>query len=664
MKDSVGGSQKKVDRGATEEKTTFLSRDDAFHHIKGTLSIYDRMAKGRPGSWIPGCRNRLEQWLMRMERGNRKDHRTPFFLRFDYPQIVDYFTTIVDKSSEHLQSCYSINPKYAQTLIETEKAQADKVIGPRGVFPPAHEWITKQFDALYAKKTFSPELNRSALMEALNDLSDLVKPGTIEVAEDSYLEGFKTADSRDEDASALNVTTNSCFPTYVKGWFHRDKSKASPVQWAVQMVIMAVTKFKWLKAYRAKSWEEVASMFHFPATGSQRTNVANGCKPKSDNSNIYQGVLISKLRAVSAMPKEDTTMGKAVLNRLIRTVLGVRNPDGTCPFVSLSTPEVIDKSMQISLETAHNKKIIPLSTDYSHYDQSVNPDLAWLVAKAVSSWMGTHCRKIFLGLVRAAFYQTSMITPTKVYREGPSSMKSGSWMTNIMDSLINWTVQQYGYRAGLYDKPLSRYINGDDAVLIAHGATPESFEICARHLGFEANKSKQGYAVDTIFFNQKIHFYGYPGGVYPICRSVGSCLSLEDDVGIETDETNSFPYVLAFRTTCRLGTAVFNPNFVKLIQIFKSEDQIHLGASLPPGRLAKLAGSYATKWMREIYLKPWKSTGSRIDKDFKMQPVERVIRGELPPPPGRDLFYWVYGIRYEEVSIDELSNNYLPADSK
>jgi hypothetical protein len=635
------------DKGASDY--TFKTLDEARNVVNPTLIEVSRLQKAT-GEWtVPGWLNRLSQWLMRMERGNKHDARTPIFKSLSYSEIESRLTGLVRRNLSAIKRAYASNPDVAAFLLKMEEHQAEK-IGPRGVYPPASEWMPSMCDDMMSDHLPDKNLDREALREAIDDLVKQVEPSSIHADESSIEEGFTNAGTLDADSRALNVDTNSCAFTYVRRWYHKVWTKAvSVLQRLVQVGLVRQSRMIWRRGLKAKSYREIIPLF--VATASQRTNVANGHVPTEKNT--FKDVVVSKLRLVIAMPKKDTIIGKVFLNRLIPAVQTIKNPDGSRPFIALTTPPRIDKNMQVVLESAAKAGLTVLSTDFSHFDQSVSPWLAWEIAKAISVWFEPKLRPLFLAWVYAAFYNTILITPFKIYDRGPSRMKSGSWLTNIFDSFINYVSQRYGLHAGHYKSIIAQIVQGDDAILLGEGVTPENFEKAVAELGFEGNADKQGYDPGVLYFCQKMHVRGYPGGIYPISRATAAIVSLEDDVGIETDEAGQFPYVLSYRTVCRLDSACFNPCFVNLVNAVAQDDIIHLGRDIPAGQLAKLAGSYHTKMQQEYNDKPWKAHGTKDGKPsgFDTFPVNRVLRGELPPPPGVGLFEWVYGIRYGDVIV-------------
>jgi hypothetical protein len=389
----------------------------------------------------------------------------------------------------------------------------------------------------------------------------------------------------------------------------------------------------------------------FVATANQRTNVGSGWKLTEKNT--WKGHYHSKLRFVCAMPKTDTVIGKIILNKLLPTVIEYfRNPDGTRMFTALTTPERIDKNFETALQNAHSRGINLLGTDFSGYDATVPPWLIMSVAEAIRPWFTPRAQKVLMILVRSATYGTSCLLTNGVIEKCPSSIKSGSWMTNIFDSLINLVSQRYGLEAGYYKSILWQFVQGDDAVLGGIGVNPKSFVAAVTPIGFVANVEKQYWYPDSVSFCQKIYYRGYPGGIYPIARATASCVSLEDDVGIETDDASKFPYVLVYRTLCRLNNAMFNPCFVELANLFKREDRLHLCANIPAAQIAHLAGEYAVKMHQESLDKPWKSPGRRNAlMGFASFPINRVLRGELPPPPGIARWEWCYNEKWKDIAL-------------
>lgn len=632
--------------------STFKSRKDAESIVNPVLRDVVTIVKRGGYTTVPGWLKRLSDWLVRMECGSYSENRTPIFKSMSYAEIARMITSLVKRSGPRMSKELG-SPAYATSLVAVENHQADK-IGPRGHFPPASEWLDKAIDEIWSDKPIKPEMDRQAWKRACDWLGQLYHGPLLDVDDSSIMEGFVKAGTDDADSHTLNVDTNSCFPSYVKGWYHKVWSKAVSLQQRmVQIIIETRARYLWKQLLRQKNYKQVR--LTFVATANQRTNVATGYAATRENT--YKGKIMSKLRAVCAMPKDDTVLGKPLLNRLIEAAKTLKNNDGSRIFVAYFTPEVIDKSMEIMLETANAHDLPFLSTDYSGFDKTVPPWAAMDVAEALSRWMSPRMAKVFMSLVWTAFYHTSCITTTRIVPEGPSSVKSGSWLTNCIDSFVNLAVQRYGLEAGFYQSIIDQVVNGDDGALCGEGINPESFAAAAAQIGLEANADKQYFAKDQLSFCQKIYFRGLPGGVYPISRTMAALISTEDDVPMIPDDNAEYQYVLTYRTLCRLDVARFNPNFVEFVKLIQQDDKLHLCSDMEAARVAKLAGAYADRYSREALEKPWKSPGQKVtasnsrDSGFGLLPVNRVLRGDYPPPPGKARFKWVYGVDYDSVVV-------------
>jgi hypothetical protein len=584
--------------------------------------------------------------MLREERGYYGDTRTPLFKSLSYQAIAKKVVGLFKADLKTVDKDYRTVPGFGEVLLDVEVHQAEK-ISDRGHFPPASVWMPAKIDEIYKDKVLPKEFNRRAWEQTMKWLSSLWTGQKLDITKDSWKEGFSGLSK--SSFSPLNPDSSSGWPDYVRKWYHRFKSQASPYQWLCQLLITSRVRYLWNKFYNARTWKDC--ILRLKGTAFQRTNVGSGYKQTPDNT--YKGKIMSKLRVVIGVNKEDTCLGKPFLNRLIAICKQIRNPDGTSMFSALMSQQVIDKTMQVMLSTADKNGLTVLSTDFSGFDATINPFLMWDVAKAVSTWMSPRAARMFLGIVYSEFFNCMTIAPCGIWEAKPSSMKSGTIFTNILDSLYNLSSQRYGVYAGFYEDILDHNVQGDDANIVGHGVNPDNFEKCVASLGLVGNKDKQYYVEKTLAFCQKIHVLGYPGGIYPISRCTASIVSTEDDVRWEPEkgEKQIFSYVLAYRTVCRLENSCFNPEFARFVEMVAQEDrELHLGRNMPANALAKAAGSYAESYERYYKDFPWKSFGS-TKEGFARSPVNRVLRGELPPPPGVGLWEWVYGESYRNLAI-------------
>jgi hypothetical protein len=634
--------------GNQKDDKTFKSEKEALAVVTRVMPRVAKLIKVSTIKAVVGWRKRLTRSFVRLERGNYDEHRSPFFHNLSYAQIHKMITGWVASAQERIKDDFHRVSSFIDDFRDVEESQAEK-LGPRGSFPNASSgWVNDQSEAIWSDKPPQPTLNRAALDRAEERLLNAVPAGVIDVGPDGWKAGLQP-DKKSN--SPLDGSTNSGFPSWVRGWFHSIwTDKVSVFQKLVEFYTTEWCKSWWARMMEATDYRQ--GIIHFVATTFIRTNVSNGYKPKPDGSNVYRGHLMSKLRVVNALDKRNTVLGKDIVNKLIDVCINyLIAKDGTRIFTALTTPERIDKNCQNILETCDRLGIPPLSTDFSHYDQSMPPWLEWEVCQVVAKWMTPRAARIWLAITNSEIFHTTCITPTKILGEGPISMASGRIDTNIVDSLVNLVTQWYGEEAGYYQEVVTQIVQGDDAVMGGPGVTPEAFEKCTAELGFEGNKTKQYYRYGSLSFCQKIHVLHYPGGIYPVARALQAITSTEDDVNMNEFEDGEYKYVVTYRTLCRANNCAFNPLFRTLMLSLIAEDrELHMGKGLDPNQISALAGDYASHFENEWKLnKPWVSPGSKVG--FAQMSANRVVRGEVPPPPGKDLFFWVYGTKYEDVAL-------------
>lgn len=627
-------------------KTTYLSKDQARLVIDPVLREVKYRVNTLNIPTVAGWDERLERWFMRMERGNRTDHRTPMLEDWSYAALEKTINQMIFSGHRLVDREYPMVPGFYKEFAAREASQARK-IGPKGVFPPYHVWGPEKERAVWSQKPYPVRFNRKAYLMALDDLRRLLPKGSVhaENLEDSWPSTSDAATH--EDSKILNTATNSCFPHYVSHWFHADLSQATSEQQEVQRLLMKQAREIWYALRKAKDWREIP--LHFVGTANTRFVSAGHDKSVAD---LYKGDVISKCRFVVAMPKLDTLLGKPLLNPLLDKLKQVRNPDGTRMFCALTGQEVIDKNLHETLINADKANQIVLSVDFSAFDASIPPWLLWDVNQVMSEWFDDESSKVFKAISYAEIFKTSLISPSGITSEQPSSVKSGSIKTNVDDSCVNYVSQRYCLHAGYFQSIDAQFMQGDDGLIRGQGVTPEAFERGTAELNLSANHEKQYYKKGSLMYLQKMHVLGAPGGIYPLARALNSCLTLEDEVRFEVSEGAQFKFMLLFATLSRLDNCCFNPAWMKLLNFIIQHDKLRLGKGYDPKMITTLAGDYAKAWEQEWKLKPWKAPGGNsILRGFASRPINRALRGDLPPKPGYELFKWVYGVSYDEVAL-------------
>lgn len=587
--------------------------------------------------FIPGSLNRLKMWFMRMEEGNRADFRTPIYANLPRDAIVRGLLNRVKRPNGSFLKIQSTIPSYGRSFWEVEGDQKEN-IGPQSPFLPWSLDGPDKLKAVMSDKRPSSSINWDAFQAAWEDVAGLLPRGSVHrIAFSEAITGWGG-----NAKYALDEHTNAGFPSWVKGWYHSPTSPkpASEAQELSQKLIISSASQLYNVAGRVSNWKQ-ADRVQFIGTASQRV-VQKGSDPFKRNSS---GKLKSK-RVVIAMPKVEAVAGKSISVPLQEALAKVRNPESGVRVIPAWSPmPVLDKNVQNFLAYADAHDRVPLSGDISNFDATLPPFVMWAVATAISESMDKETRNLFLMIMHGDVYGTGVLHPSGYMPATPSSVKSGSIFTSLVGCMANYFIQRYGSHAGYY-RIAQQCVMGDDFILDGDGVNPESIARAFADFGMECNPSKQFIAPRMVHFLQRLHVLGYPGGEGSIFRILGSSLSLEDDTQIQKGEFTK--YAFDFQALARLENANFNPYFTELVKYVSEGSSDRLGASLPAIDVQRKAGPYAQRRLAAARIKPWQSVGTGVP--FEHWAVNRVLRGEILPPPGKDRFQAVYGHSYDGLA--------------
>jgi hypothetical protein len=340
-------------------------------------------------------------------------------------------------------------------------------------------------------------------------------------------------------------------------------------------------------------------------------------------------------RIIMAFPKEEAILWKLLTPVAMESIREWKLSGQVkimCGWYDLPT---IDIEMQRMLINAESKGRTVLSGDVSNYDASLPPQILMDVGAVLARHVSGKSR-LYEKLVRAMLYNTYLITPNKLWEPQPSSLKSGSGVTNLIGSLTNIAIQYYGVEAGIY-KLDNMAVLGDDFVLDGEGVSPEATEEVFSHLQMESHPDKQFYEPKALHYLKRLHILGLPGGIASVFRTLGSALSFEQ-LQFKPAEWNPFAYVV--RALSQLQNAVFNPAFEDLVHYLQSGDKYGLGAEYTPDELVKKAGKPGEQMLKADETATWKHHSK--ENGFTSWAVNGVLRGETLPPLGNERFNRVH----------------------
>jgi hypothetical protein len=572
--------------------------------------------------------NRLQRTLERIGGGNDEDYRSLIFRRVNShgdavpiprPEIVAEF----DSKFEGVRLD---NSHHQQVLTDFEMGQRAS-IGPQSEHL---NWSRDKDDqkvtAVYSDKPMSPLLKKDAYDRALDHTQSLLSSNSVSMSsfqEAIHGAGGEKSNPYQIDAEGMDGTTNSGLPYDLHRWVptpSMDKATREEVGRAYQFILeKAQSALEGYNRGELAEWWAITFM-RLVQKGYDITN------PK-------------KVRIVMGLDKAEPVLWKLFSFNLMQAL---RQYDTFCAWKDLPCIDIV---CQKYLKQAKAAGRVVLSGDLSSFDATIPPWFIKDMGPVIGSWIKGG-EKLAIGLCESLAYNTLLVSPTKVYLPQPSSMKSGSGGTNLLDSLINLTVHYYAEEIGLY-KVESISVQGDDFIIDGPGVEPGAVEEAFSHFGMVANSSKQMFEPDALSYLQRIHLLGEEGGITSVYRTLGSMLSYER-LRYSSKDWNAYSEVA--RIIGQLENCVFSPWYETIVEFASVHDKYHLGADLPASEVLKRAGEAGAETLLRGANTAWKAvimdTGG-----FAKLPTNGVLRGgEIPAFGSHERFLWAYGDRINKCS--------------
>jgi hypothetical protein len=475
-------------------------------------------------------------------------------------------------------------------------------------------------EAVFRDKPPKPKLRQDSWYNACDWTGSLVKAQSCgRISYDEAIHGM-----REDPEGGLDTSTNSGLPWVIGPW----KMGSDPRGPRDEEVVLA---YQWIMS-EVKRLESLLSRPHvitdlpvWDCIVGQRL-VQKGPEPFHPKSK----------RLVEAYPKPEAVVARTLTEQPMEALRGVYSNCGNRILCAWMNLRFIDGNMQLLLDYANKHELIVMSGDVSNFDATVPPWALWDVGQRVATWI-KGAETLTRNLIAMMIFRSRLVTPTKIYGPGASSMKSGSGFTNMLGSLTNLTIIKYGEVIGLY-KIEGVSVLGDDFVMVGDGVTPETVAECFSHFGMDANPDKQYYRHGALQYLKRLHVLGQPGGIASVYRTLGSVLSLEK-LAVRPKEWNSKAYVV--QALSRLENANFNPYFSVLVNFVKDGDKLRLGEGMTPEELVSASGKAGERILKEDARHTWKQLGSGTS--FANWSANGVVRGEVLPENELDLFRRIYG---------------------
>jgi hypothetical protein len=560
--------------------------------------------------------------MSRLDGGSDVDLRTPFFTTRSKEGTLVYpdRSEIAAMLRQKMASSHVVDTELERELLEFEDDRIGS-IGPMSMYLPWYKDGPKKAEAVFTDKRVVSKFEKDAWKRSVDRLQALIPTQScILRSPEDAIRG-----EPDDPESGMDTTTNSGAPFWISPWKSGDglsRERAAEVDQAFQWYKEEVKAMVPFLSSRRHSTNELPLWY---CTAGQRL-VQKGPEPFTPKSK----------RLVIAYPKQEAILARMATEEIMNALRKVRAPSGNkimCAWFDLPT---IDMNMQHILESASTADRVVNSGDISAFDATVPPWVLWDVGRAMATWVRGGQWFVW-NLVTMMIARTVLITPTGFYGPGPSSMKSGSGLTNLLGSMANLTMQFYGEEIGLY-KINSISVLGDDFVAEGESVNPDTTSETFSHFGMEAHPDKQFYKPNSLDYLQRRHILGRPGGIASVMRTLGSIMSLEK-MQVKPKNWNKYAYVI--QALSKLQNATFNPWFPELVNFVKQGDRLNLCANLTPSDVVTGGGNTGARLIAEDAQRSWKRLGEGVT--FDQWSVNGVLRGETLPREASALFRRVYG---------------------
>jgi hypothetical protein len=294
-----------------------------------------------------------------------------------------------------------------------------------------------------------------------------------------------------------------------------------------------------------------------------------------------------KQRVVWMFPHTTTLIEGMYAKPLVETLTRVL-PSLFCAWIS---NEAVDEQITRILIRAKKDKRPVLSFDASAYDQSISGELTGIVFDAIRLWFDQSQSKM-IAVVEHHFSTSGIVTPEGVIEGRQNCVPSGSGLTNLVDSLVNYWLYTYvcdqlGSTEGVCS------VQGDDGVWYIPGQwSAGGISQILERVGISANPEKQYIDDSAVMYLQRLfELQGDKSvGVRSIYRTLSSMISYER-MKSEWDKTYD-----SLRWITQLENCKHHPAFSKFVDFVQNGDKLRLGIG-PDGFLSKK--SYSLQGAKE-----------------------------------------------------------------
>ena len=285
---------------------------------------------------------------------------------------------------------------------------------------------------------------------------------------------------------------------------------------------------------------------------------------------------VPKQRVVWMFPQSLNISEAAYFQPLFKLITNFGQPVGA--WISM---DEVDTRITRLMDHTRSLGVNSVSTDFSGYDQHIwrgqLQDFAYKIMIAL--YQHSFADEIAELFIKAS--NIPLLTPTEVFM-GEHGEPSGSNLTNMRDTLVNWAVNHYiAAEFGTYLGEFSQF-QGDDAVIYHHDQIPiKELMDAYTSIGLEVNIDKQVVG-NYVYYLQRIHTINWKigdkyVGVYPTMRALNSLM------GMERWHNDWNASMASLRALMILENCKHHPQFHEFIEFVMAGDKLRLGLNLSGG---------------------------------------------------------------------------------
>lgn len=288
------------------------------------------------------------------------------------------------------------------------------------------------------------------------------------------------------------------------------------------------------------------------------------------------GTQIPKQRVVWMFPQSLNISEAAYFQPIFTLLSNFGQPMGA--WISM---DEVDTRITRLMDHSRSLGVNSVSTDFSGYDQHLwrgqLQDFAYKIMIAL--YQQQYRDDISELFIKAS--NIPLLTPNEIFM-GDHGEPSGSNLTNLRDTLINWVVNQYvaiefGTNLGEFSQ-----FQGDDAVVYHHNQIPtEQLVEAYSSLGLSINLDKQVVG-SVVHYLQRLHTRNWKVGgkyvgIYPTMRALNSLM------GMERWHNDWNASMASLRALMILENCKHHPQFNQFIDFVMAGDKLALGRNLSGG---------------------------------------------------------------------------------